>query len=215
MEELVAIKKNIAVVTSNEIANHFGKNHFHVLRDIEKFKKDVSNFGEMFKEVKIKDSYGRYQKSYEINRDGFTLLAMGFTGKKALQWKIDYIKAFNKMESIIKNRNNNEWIEKRTSGKLTRIQETDTIQKLVEYAKEQGSGNADKLYVVYSKLANKMAKIDGRDEATTQQLSELSMMENIILHCIDIGMEKGETYKEIYQYSKKQLETFKAVAFLE
>ena len=52
-------------------------------------------------------------------------------------------------------------------------------------------------------------------QATTQQLSELSMMENIILHCVDIGMEKGETYKEIYQYSKKQLETFKAVAFLE
>ena len=140
---------------------------------------------------------------------------MGFTGKKALQWKLDYIKAFNKMESIIKSRNNSEWIEKRSSGKLTRIQETDTIQKLVEYAKEQGSGNADKLYIVYSKLTNKMAKINGRDEATTQQLSELSMMENIILHCIDIGMEKGETYKEIYQYSKKQLETFKAVAFLE
>ena len=52
MEELVVIKKNIAVVTSKEIAEHFGKNHFHVLRDIEKFKKDVSNFGEMFKKGK-------------------------------------------------------------------------------------------------------------------------------------------------------------------
>jgi Rha family phage regulatory protein len=215
MEELVTIKKDKVVVTSNEISIHFGKRHDHVLRDIESLKKDVPNFGEMFRETKSKDSYERYQKSYEINRDGFALLAMGFTGKKALQWKLDYINAFNKMESIIKNKNNSEWIEKRSNGKLTRIAETNTIQKLVKYAKEQGSGNADKLYVVYSKLANKMAKISERDEATTQQLSELSMMENIILHCIDIGMEKGESYKEIYQCSKKQLETFKAIAFLE
>ena len=108
---------------------------------------------------------------YYLDRDFTTFIIMGFTGAKADKWKLDYINAFNKMESIIKNRNNSEWIEKRSSGKLTRIAETDTIQKLVEYAKEQGSGNADKLYVVYSKLANKMAKINGRDLATTHQLS--------------------------------------------
>ena len=213
MEELVRIKKDEAMTTSLKIAEKFNKNHKDVLRIIENKK---SLFNERnFTPVNYTDLKGEKRPMYYLDRDFTTFIIMGFTGAKADKWKLDYIKAFNKMESIIKNKNNTEWIEKRSSVKLTRIQETDTIQKLVEYAKEQGSGNADKLYVVYSKLANKMAKINGRDEATTQQLSELSMMENIILHCIDIGMEEGETYKEIYQYSKKQLETFKAVAFLE
>ena len=52
MEELVVIKKNIAVVTSNEIAEHFMKQHKNVLRDIENFKKDVLNFEQMFKKGK-------------------------------------------------------------------------------------------------------------------------------------------------------------------
>ena len=56
------------------------------------------NFGEMFFETTAPDSYGREQRTYLMNRDGFTLLAMGFTGKAALEWKLKYIAAFNEME---------------------------------------------------------------------------------------------------------------------
>ena len=48
------------------------------------------------------DIQGKDRPMYIMNRDGFTLLAMGFTGKKALQFKLDYIEAFNKMEKAIK-----------------------------------------------------------------------------------------------------------------
>lgn len=93
--------------------------------------------------------------------------------------------------------------------------ETDTIQKLVEYAKEHGSGHAEMLYMTYSKLANKMAGVKNRDEATVKQLNDLSLMENIILHEIDLGIMKGKHYKEIYKDCKNRLETVKDLAYLE
>ena len=85
------------LVSSKEIAEHFGKVHRNVTRDINKLK-DVLNFEQMFYLTKTQDSYGRKQPMYLMNRDGFTLLAMGFTGKKAMEWKLKYINAFNEME---------------------------------------------------------------------------------------------------------------------
>src|SRR5690606_31871146 len=65
----------------------------------------VLNFEEMFFQGEIPDSYGRPRKTYFMNRDGFTLLAMGFTGKKALEFKLKYIEAFNRMEQQLKELN--------------------------------------------------------------------------------------------------------------
>lgn len=86
------------VASSRQIAESFEKRHDHVMRDIDSIKKDAPNFGEMFFETQAPDSYGRPQRTYMMNRDGFTLLAMGFTGKSALEWKLKYIAAFNAME---------------------------------------------------------------------------------------------------------------------
>ena len=86
------------VASSRQIADNFEKRHDHVMRDIDAIKKDVPNFGEMFFETETPDSYGRPQRTYLMNRDGFSLLVMGFTGKAALEWKLKYIQAFNEME---------------------------------------------------------------------------------------------------------------------
>ena len=92
------------VASSRQIAENFEKNHNHVLRDIDSLKKDVSNFGQMFFQVETPDSYGRPQRTYLMNRDGFSLLVMGFTGKAALEWKLKYIAAFNEMEKKLAQR---------------------------------------------------------------------------------------------------------------
>ena len=105
MTNLVQIKDNKAITTSNDIALAFSKRHHHIVRDIEAleipedFQK--TNFGLLFREVKIGNGAVRQYKSYEITRDGFTLLAMGFTGKKAMEFKIKYIEAFNAMEKAL------------------------------------------------------------------------------------------------------------------
>ena len=102
MSDLVRINSNQVVTDSRSVAEHFEKRHDHVMRDIEAYKKDVPNFGEMFHETTMPDSYGRQQKAYLMNRDGFSLLVMGFTGAKALEWKLKYINAFNAMEKALK-----------------------------------------------------------------------------------------------------------------
>lgn len=132
-----------------------------------------------------------------------------------IEFKARLVSEFYKMRQFILERKTQTWIETRKAGKLTRKAETDTIQKLVEYAKDQGSTHADMLYMTYSKLANKMAGISKRDEASVMQLNNLSLIENIILHVIDTGILTGKHYKEIYQDCKKRLETVKDLAFLE
>lgn len=98
MNQLVFINNEQVVTDSVTVAGNFEKRHDNVMRDIENLKKDVLNFEEMFFETTTPDSYGRERRTYLMNRDGFTLLAMGFTGKKAIQFKLKYIEAFNKME---------------------------------------------------------------------------------------------------------------------
>ena len=214
MNELVLLKNNEAVCDSLEVAEKFHKRHDNVLKNIDNFIPQIIGVKKMFYESKYKAENGQEYRKFYMNRDGFALLVMGFTGKKAFEWKLKYIEAFNQMEKIIKERSTNEWIATRYQGKLTRRAETDTIQKLVEYAKEQGSEHADKLYITYSKLANKMAGVKSRDEANITQLNNLSLIENIILHVIDAGIMSDKHYKEIYQDCKKRLEMFKDLAYL-
>lgn len=102
MDSLVKIENNEVVVSSRQVAESFGKRHDNVLRDINTLRKDLLNFEEMFLESTIPDAYGREQKAYLMNRDGFTLLTMGFTGKVAFEWKLKYIKAFNEMEAQLR-----------------------------------------------------------------------------------------------------------------
>lgn len=101
MNKLVVIQNNQIVVSSKDLAEHFNKDHKNVLRDIREILSAQNRANEFFHEESY--SYnGRRLPMYLMNRDGFSLLAMGFTGKKALQWKLKYIEAFNEMEETLK-----------------------------------------------------------------------------------------------------------------
>lgn len=110
--EIIENRNNQAVTTSLQVAETFGKEHKHVLRDIENIikKGGVQNWADPQKRLFAEGTYNHPQnhqeyKMYYINKDGFTLLAMGFTGKKAMQFKLDYIQAFNQMEKVIQDNN--------------------------------------------------------------------------------------------------------------
>ena len=95
------------VVTSRQVAGDFEKEHFHVLRDIENLIGGISKNGDTYNHLFIETQYQNEQnkqwyKEYLLTRDGFSLLVMGFTGVKALQWKLKYIEAFNKMEQALR-----------------------------------------------------------------------------------------------------------------
>lgn len=90
-------------VSSLQIADDFGKQHKDVLEKITALRAENSAVTPMFIESTYTAGTGKAYKCYDITRDGFSLLVMGFTGKKALEWKIKYIEAFNAMETQLKN----------------------------------------------------------------------------------------------------------------
>ncbi|EAH6576260.1 Rha family transcriptional regulator [Campylobacter coli] len=108
-------KGNQIFCTSLDVAKVFGKRHDNVLRDIENILNDLREIGDLqcklnFEEVvriskttnpKNGKLVNRKMPMYNLTRDGFSLLAMGFTGKKALQFKIAFINAFNEMEKLL------------------------------------------------------------------------------------------------------------------
>lgn len=108
MIELVVLGQNgHPVTTSLLVAQKFKKDHKHVLESIRELIKGSADFSAypMFEErLYLNEQNGQEYPMFVMNRDGFTLLAMGFKGKKALQFKMDYIAAFNAMEAELKKR---------------------------------------------------------------------------------------------------------------
>lgn len=108
-ENLVIVYDNSekAITNSVLVAKKFGKEHKHVLEAIRNTIKGCADFSAtpMFEETTyINEQNGQTYPMFIMNRDGFSLLTMGFTGKKAMKFKLDFIEAFNKMEAIIKQR---------------------------------------------------------------------------------------------------------------
>lgn len=104
-EQLVELQNGVATTTSLQVAETFGKNHRDVLSAIDDLKEGAAeNFADLFNDSSyIHPQNKQTYRQVVMNRDGFTLLAMGFTGKKALQFKLRYIQAFNEMEEALKN----------------------------------------------------------------------------------------------------------------
>ena len=96
------MKDQQAVTSSLQVAETFDKEHSKVMRAIEGIAKNGDTHQMFLKSSHINDQNGQSYPMYYMNRDGFTLLAMGFTGKKALKFKMQYIEAFNNMEDELK-----------------------------------------------------------------------------------------------------------------
>lgn len=106
MDEIILRNENGQILASSrEVADKFGKNHKDVLESIRNLTAENSAVKDMFQISQYTNSRGRNYDQYLMNRDGFSLLAMGFTGKKALEWKLKYINAFNMMEEKLKSGN--------------------------------------------------------------------------------------------------------------
>lgn len=214
MEKLVFTRRNEAVTDSLIVAEYFKKRHDLVLRAIDDLIINLRKNEEikLFHESTYIDEKGRKYRKYLMTRDGFSLLAMGFTGKKALQWKLKYIEEFNKMEQALTERKQEQFINARKTGMLTRKSETDVLKKLVEHAKAQGSTHADMFYVTYTKLVNKLVGVKTRADADFRQLTDLMTLERVILSTVDEGINKGLDYHEIYKECKKKCELVSEIA---
>ena len=201
--------------TSRIVAEYFKKAHRNVLQNIDNLESS-KQFNQLnFQQVDFKDSKGRTYQEYIISRDGFAMLAMGFTGKKAMEWKEKFLAAFNAMEAeLIKNRSNIEWKSARLQVKAVRKITTDTVKDFVEYATIQGSSSAKMYYVNITKMEYKALDLleqskqhsgNFRDTLDLMQICFLQVAENIASAAMQKGMADGLHYKEIYIFAKQKV----------
>ena len=218
--DLVMMRGRDAVCGSVEVAEHFGKRHDKLLFEIERKYPEligdfnVQNGGVKLYQKSFYESRGKRYPMYLMNRDGFVLLVISFTGKEAIDWKIKYIEAFNRMEQIIAQKQTEAYKDTRAYQKTIRRQETDAIKALVEYAEGQGSRNASRYYAILSKLADRTAGIEDRETADIRQICTLAMVEDVISKSISDGIAAQEPYKDIYQGCRQRLEQFRTAALI-
>ena len=99
-------EKGVDITTSLIVAQVFGKEHKHVLRDIdflscsELFRQ--SNFGLSFKNRELPNGGSKQERYYTMTKDGFSFLVMGYTGEKAGEFKERFINEFNRREAMLK-----------------------------------------------------------------------------------------------------------------
>lgn len=219
------------MVTSVVVAEKFGKRHTNVLRAIDNLRTDCSDeFWRLnFEPRDYIDERGKTYPMYDLTRDGFSLLAMGFTGPKAIQWKIKFIEAFNKMEVHIlrdakaelrkarqaERHAQLEWQQSRSTGKLARREETDIIKEFIGYAKGQGSKNAEMYYLSLSVMVNrelfglepKNTPENFRDTLDAAQLGHIRMADIAVARALTEGMAKMLPYKAVFAFAKERVRT--------
>lgn len=213
---LVRIVDGKVSTSSLLVAQKFGKRHTNVLQAIARLECSAEFSRLNFKPRDYIDERGKTQPSFEMTKNGFAFLVMGFTGRAASEWKEAFIAAFDwQADEISRLRSMHgspEWQSARLEGKSVRRLETDTIRVFVRYAESQGSKSANRYYLAITKATNKalffIESATGqnlRDNLTTSQLASVAMAERIVERAIQEGMAAGLYYKEIYREAAERV----------
>lgn len=223
-EVIIETYNNEAVVSSREIAERFEKRHDHVIRDIETLLGNIAdNFApqkwgtkSMFHEATF-ENRGKQYPMYLMNRDGFGLLVMGFTGKKALEWKLKYIEAFNKMEATLRGQYNLETLSSLTT-QMTALQtqvesltnelldvrkkNQESIENMMFYVK----GNQNRLDEIKVKLQQPQAyrTVRSYDPLPRQESQARSVWRQNVYELVHQyakleGLPQNAIYKKVYE----------------
>lgn len=186
-------KQEVTVVSSLDVAETFGKEHKNVLKDIRELNCS-EEFGRLnFEPTDYVDEHNRKQPMYYITRDGFTLLAMGYTGEKAMKFKEAYIKQFNAMERMLQGK-----LIEREKGIAVRQSLTKALQLSAENERMHGHAYSTYTNCIYKVLfgmnANKLREHYGiskkdnlRDCFSAEELRAVQSMECMVSGLVDCG----------------------------
>lgn len=200
-----ADNQETARVDSLYVAKYFGKNHFHVLRDIESL--DCSNeFRQTnFGLTSYKDEQGKKRPCYTMTRDGFTFLVMGYRGKKAAKFKELYIQRFNEMEKTIKS-----LVEARQDFPLL----TETIRQAHEEPKPYHYTNEVDMInrLVLGMSARQYREAHGipkgesiRPHLTKEQLKQIDTLQKVDVGLVLVIPEFEKRKEELKKYLERRL----------
>lgn len=183
--------------TSLDVAETFGKRHDNVLKDIRGLGCSAEFNLLNFEEITYLDDRNRKQPAIAMTRDGFTLLAMGYTGELAMKFKEAYIKQFNAMEAALQGK-----LVERAKGIAVRQALTKALQQSAEDARMHGHAYSAYTNCIYRVLfgmdAAHLRKQYGigkkdslRDLFTPEQLRAVQSMECLVSGLVDCGWDYG------------------------
>lgn len=218
---LVTIQEAKAVTSSLQIAQTFSKDHKNVLRDIEKLE-----CSQEFRRLNFElSSYTSQQNKslpmYVMTKDGFTFLAMGFTGKQAAKFKESYINAFNQMEEYIKNQSSYPTLPKRkaTGKRVETYLPNQDVLRLQIQAHQEGYQSVYHLLqcLIYDfmnnnsvsywkKLALESMKDDARNKIYWRDLKIQELEDELVLY--------KDKYQKSLQFFTKQKPEYSGFIFL-
>lgn len=202
------------VTTSIMVAEVFEREHKSVLEAIRNLTAEKSA-AKFFTEKTYKNR-GKEYPMFEMDRDGFSLLVMGFNGEKALHWKLKYIEAFNKMEEELKRiyTERQQWQIERDKGVVIRHILTDTIKMKIADSPNKRFAYPNYTNMIYRVLFGKTAKEleeeygvkpreNVRDYFTGDALARVQSMEMLISSLINCGW--GYEQIKNFVYEQKQM----------
>lgn len=206
-------KSECAAVTSLDVAETFAKEHYHVLEDIRSIQSGISSpeFSGLFMPESYTAENGKQNPMFIMNRDGFTLLVMGYTGEKAMRFKLAYIKQFNAMEKALRGK-----LIEREKGIAVRQALTKAIQQSAENERMHGHAYSTYTNCIYkvlfgmnaSQLREKylVSKKDNlRDCFSQEELCNVESMERLVSGLVDLGWEYDQIKEFIQQNNLRRL----------
>ena len=203
-------KEEKVIVTSLDVAETFDKEHKNVLRDIRELGCSDEFRRLNFEQSSYVNQQGKSQPMYFMTRDGFTMLAMGYTGDAAMRFKEAYIRQFNQMETLLRGK-----LMEREKGIVIRHALTDAIQKSSE--NDRMHGHAYSLYtdMIYKTLFHETAAQmrerrelkpgdDLRSTFTAEELEAVQTMEHLVSGLVGCGLGYDEIKAYVTQINAKR-----------
>jgi len=215
MDKLIVIRNKDVLTTSLILSEKIGLEHRAVLQLIRKYK-DRKIFQTSAFEVQKLASKGRSTEYYFLTEEqALFLLTLMNNSEKILDFKEALISAFVHYRKIalqaLSQKSNAEWLAKRQETKVIRKECTDTIQKFIAYAKEQGSKSAEKYYMNFSRMELtglfliEQKYPNARDVMSMRQLNLIEMADEAVSISLEESMLNGVPYKECYQIAKEKI----------
>jgi len=175
---IVFIKGGEVFANSRDVASYFDKEHRSVLKSIDDLIAQDGDLGlhNFVQTPYVEPQNGQTYRSFDMDREGFELLAMGFTGTKALKWKRSYIRAFKTMEDELRSRPIDPMTVLRDPAQLRglllvyseRVETLEAKNVQLETTNREIGGALDR-------ISNREGSLCIRDAAKTIQVSEKAL----------------------------------------
>ena len=234
MQDVITMMDNEPRVSSKMLAEGFEVAHTSVQKMMLKYRAEMEQLGKVV-EVKARFSKthlnsadlkselsGQEKLEYFLNEQQATFFGqLTRNSEVSVKFKLSLTKEFfamrNKLQNLKAHQSTEEWQAARVEGKAHGRTETDAIKKLVDYAKSQGSKNADRYYANITKVENAaLFVIAGtyenlRDVMSSKQLFQIACADQLVEKAINEGIAKGLPYKDVFQLVKADVHKFGAL----